>query len=153
MAIVEFEEGTLRIDAAVIGQGLNVEPPLVQILMREGKITALCERGVDEDAGRYRMTFFHENRRFRLVVDEGGNAIQRSPGHPRSCQPRASRESRVKFVASLLSSIPSVAGSRGRRCDRSKTGDGAHAIPAGLTSDFHNKIGQLQTSRSIPSDL
>ena len=78
MAIVEFEEGTLRIDAAVIGQGLNVEPSLVQILMREGKITALCERGVDEDAGRYRMTFFHENRRFRLVVDEEGNAIQRS---------------------------------------------------------------------------
>jgi hypothetical protein len=65
MAIVEFEEGTLRIDAAVIGQGLNVEPSLVQILMREGKITALCERGVDEDAGRYRMTFFHENGRFR----------------------------------------------------------------------------------------
>jgi len=78
MAIVEFEEGTLRIDAAVIGQGLNVDPSLVQILMREGKITALCERGVDEDAGRYRMTFFHENRRFRLVVDEEGNAIQRT---------------------------------------------------------------------------
>jgi uncharacterized protein DUF6522 len=78
MAIVEFEEGTLRIDAAVIGQGLNVEPSLVQILMREGKITALCERGVDEDARRYRMTFFHENRRFRLVVDEEGNAIQRT---------------------------------------------------------------------------
>jgi hypothetical protein len=78
MAIVEFEEGTLRIDAAVIGQGLNVEPSLVQILMREGKITALCERRVVEDAGRYRMTFFHENRRFRLVVDEEGNAIQRS---------------------------------------------------------------------------
>jgi len=78
MAIVEFEEGTLRIDAAVIGQGLNVEPSLVQALMREGKITALSERGVDEDAGRYRMTFFHENRRFRLVVDKEGNAIQRS---------------------------------------------------------------------------
>ena len=78
MAIVEFEEGTLRIDAAVIGQGLNVEPFLVQALMREGKITALSERGVDEDAGRYRMTFFHENRRFRLVVDEEGNATQRS---------------------------------------------------------------------------
>ena len=44
--------------------------------MREGKITVLCERGVDEDAGRYRMTFFHDNRRFRLVVDEEGNAIQ-----------------------------------------------------------------------------
>ena len=68
MAIVEFEEGTLQIDAAVIGQALNVEPSLVQVRMREGKITVLCERGVDEDAGRYRMTFFHENQRFRLVV-------------------------------------------------------------------------------------
>jgi len=78
MAIVEFEEGTLSIDAAVIGRGLNVEPSLVQVRMREGKITVLSERGVDEDAGRYRMTFFHENRRFRLVVDDKGNAIQHS---------------------------------------------------------------------------
>ena len=78
MAIVEFEDRTLCIDAAVIGQGLNVEASLVQVRMREGKITVLCERGVDDDAGRYRMTFFHENRRFRLVVDEKGNAIQRS---------------------------------------------------------------------------
>ena len=78
MAIVEFEEGTLRIDAAVIGQGLNVEPSLVQVRMREGKITVLCERGVDEDAGRYRITFFYQHRRFRLVVDEEGNAVQRS---------------------------------------------------------------------------
>ena len=53
MAIVEFEEGTLRIDAAVIGQGLNVEPSLVQVRMREGKITVLCERGIDDDTGRY----------------------------------------------------------------------------------------------------
>jgi len=36
-----------------------------------------CERG-DEDAGRYRLTFFHKNRRLRLVIDEEGNAIQGS---------------------------------------------------------------------------
>ena len=47
MAVVEFEEGTLSIDAAVIGRGLSVEPWLVQARMREGKITVLCERGVD----------------------------------------------------------------------------------------------------------
>jgi Family of unknown function (DUF6522) len=46
--------------------------------MREGKITVLCERGVNEDAGRYRLTFFYENRRFRLIVDEEGNAIRGS---------------------------------------------------------------------------
>jgi hypothetical protein len=72
MAVVEFEQGALSIDAAVIGHGLNVEPSLVPVRMREGKITALCERGFDEDAGRYRLTFFYENRRFRLVVDEEG---------------------------------------------------------------------------------
>ncbi len=78
MAVVEFEQGTLNIDAAVIGRGLNVEPYLVQLRMREGKITVLSERGVNEDAGRYRLTFFYKNRRFRLIVDEQGNAVQRS---------------------------------------------------------------------------
>ena len=79
MTVVEFDERTLSIDAGVIGRGLNVEPSLVHVRMREGKITVLCERGFDEDAGRYRLTFFYENRRrFRLVVDEEGNAVQRS---------------------------------------------------------------------------
>jgi hypothetical protein len=78
MAVVEIEEGAFSIDAAVIGRVLNVEPSLVQAQMREGKITVLCERGYDEDVGRYRLTFFYENRRFRLVVDETGNAVQRS---------------------------------------------------------------------------
>jgi Family of unknown function (DUF6522) len=74
MAVVKFEEGALSIDAAVIGRG----PSLVQPQMREGKITVVCARGVCQDAGRYRLTFFYENRRFRLIVDEKGNAIQRS---------------------------------------------------------------------------
>ncbi len=78
MAVVEFEQGTLSIDATVIGRGLNVEPSLVQGQMREGKITVLCERGDNEDAGRHRLTFFYKNRRFRLIVDEEGNAVQRS---------------------------------------------------------------------------
>ena len=78
MAVVEFEQGTLSIDAAVLGRGLNVEPSVVPGWMREGKITVLCERGFNEDAGRYRLTFFYENRRFRLVVDEAGDALQRS---------------------------------------------------------------------------
>ena len=78
MAVVEFEQGTLSIDATVIGRGLNVEPSLVQGQMREGKITVLCERGFNEVAGRHRLTFFYKNRRFRLIVDEEGNAVQRS---------------------------------------------------------------------------
>jgi Family of unknown function (DUF6522) len=37
MAVVDFEQGTLSIDANVIARGLNVEPSLVQGQMREEK--------------------------------------------------------------------------------------------------------------------
>jgi len=40
----------------------------LQQFMREGKITSLCERGVDNDLGRYRLTVFFGNRRLRLSV-------------------------------------------------------------------------------------
>jgi Family of unknown function (DUF6522) len=78
MAIIEFEEGTIRVDATIIAEGLGIEPSLVLDRLREGRITSLCERGIDEDSGRYRLTFFSENRRFRLLVDETGNVVQRS---------------------------------------------------------------------------
>jgi Family of unknown function (DUF6522) len=48
------------------------------MLMRKGAITSLCERGIDADAGRFRMTFFYKSRRLRLVVDAAGNILQRS---------------------------------------------------------------------------
>jgi hypothetical protein len=78
MAMIEFEEGAIQVDATIVAEGLGIEPSLVQERMREGKITSLCERGIDEDNGRYRLTFFSENRRFRLVVDERGNVVRRS---------------------------------------------------------------------------
>ncbi len=78
MAMVEFEDGAIQVDVAVVAKGLRIEPPLVQKGMREGRITSLCEKGVAEDEGRYRTTFFSGSRRFRLVVDGEGNVVQRS---------------------------------------------------------------------------
>ncbi len=78
MAMVEFEDGAIQVDVAVVAKGLGIESPLVQEGMREGRITSLYERGVDEDEGRYRVTFFFKNRRFRLIVDHMGNVVQRS---------------------------------------------------------------------------
>jgi hypothetical protein len=63
--------------------------------MREGKVTSLCERGVGEDAGRYRLTFFHENRVLRIVVDEDGNVLEQSTadiGAGRRSPPRSKRK-------------------------------------------------------------
>jgi hypothetical protein len=75
---IEIHDGTMHIEASIIALGLELEPSLVQAMMRKGEITSLCERGVNEDAGRYRLTFFHKSRRFRLIVDGTGTVIQRS---------------------------------------------------------------------------
>jgi hypothetical protein len=78
MANVELVAGSVHVDANLIGKGLGLDPALVQERMRANRITSVCERGVDEDAGRYRLTFFHENRRFRIVIDESGSIVRRS---------------------------------------------------------------------------
>jgi hypothetical protein len=72
------EDGDFCIDATIIGESLGIDPSLVQARMREGKIRSLCERGIDSDAGRRRLTMFFENRRFRVIVDESGRILQRS---------------------------------------------------------------------------
>jgi hypothetical protein len=98
MTMIEFEQGAFRIDARVVAEGLAIEPVRVQPLMREGKITSLCECGVGEDAGRYRLAFFHENRVLRIVVDEDGNVIEQSTadiGAGRRSPPRSKRKGRT----------------------------------------------------------
>ncbi len=78
MKPVEFEAGAIQIDATIVAEGLGIAPTLLKKRMRENNITSLCERGIDSDSGRYRLTFFSENRRLRLVVDESGTIVQRS---------------------------------------------------------------------------
>jgi len=76
--MIEMEDGTIRVDAQIVAEGLAIDPSLLQQRMREGMITSLCERGIDEDKGRYRLTFFSQNKRFRLIVDEQGSVLQRT---------------------------------------------------------------------------
>lgn len=78
MAKIEFDDGAIEVDAEIVAEGLRIEPSLVQEQMRDGTITSLCERGIDEDAGRYRLTFFSDRWRLRLLVDKSGNVVQRS---------------------------------------------------------------------------
>ena len=78
MKPVEFENGTVQIDAAIVADGLGLALPRLQKEMRAGKITSFAERGIDADSGRHRLTFFSEHRRFRVVVDEAGAILRRS---------------------------------------------------------------------------
>lgn len=49
MAMIEIGEAVVRADAALVADGLGINPSLVQERMREGKSTSLGERGADED--------------------------------------------------------------------------------------------------------
>src|ERR1700730_2177532 len=75
---VEIQDGVIQVDASIIGKDLGLEPCEVQRLMREGKLTSYCERGIDEDDGHYRLAFFHGGRRLRLIIDGAGRIIRRS---------------------------------------------------------------------------
>jgi len=75
---IAFEDDTVHVPAAVIAYGFDLEAPMVQSLMRCGELTSLCEKGEEEDIGRYRLTFVYKNRRFQLVIDSTGKILKRS---------------------------------------------------------------------------
>lgn len=74
---VEFLDGAFHVAAEAIAPGLGVPAAQVPALLRAGEITSLCEKGLEEDAGCYRLTFFHGNRRLRLLVDDRGRIFRR----------------------------------------------------------------------------
>ncbi len=78
MARVIFVGDAVEIDAAIIAEALQVSPEQLQAAMRSGSITTVCERGLDEDAGTFRLSFMARNRRLRLIVDETGVVLRRS---------------------------------------------------------------------------
>lgn len=95
MKPVRLGDGVIEIEASLVSEGLNLPLPLLRQQMRAGRITSVSERGTGDDAGRHRLTFFSEHRRFRVTVDESGAIIQRSAVDfgderlPRSARKRA----------------------------------------------------------------
>lgn len=77
MSSVDIADGEFSVDAALLAEGLGIDAELVLPALRERRITSLCERGVDEDAGRNRLTFFFGRQRLRLVIDDTGNVLDR----------------------------------------------------------------------------
>jgi hypothetical protein len=74
---IDFDGHSFSVDARLIANSFGISPEHVQPLMREGKLTSRCERGIDQDAGRYRLTFFHGQRNLSFIVDEAGEIIER----------------------------------------------------------------------------
>ena len=85
MTSVERSGSDFVIDAEVLVEAFDLSEDKIRTRMREGAITSLCESGVDDDAGFWRLTFYHGDRACRFVVDAEGTILKRTifPVKPR----------------------------------------------------------------------
>ena len=67
---------TVEVDATLVARGLNLPVEQLMAGMRRGIVYSTSERGIDEDAGRFRLTFRYRNRVFRLIVTTTGEIVR-----------------------------------------------------------------------------
>ncbi|SJZ79109.1 DUF6522 family protein [Consotaella salsifontis] len=70
--------GGIEIDATVLAEAFELPVADVPRLLREQAITSRLDRGEGEDAGTFRLVFFHQAVRLTLIVDESGTVLRRS---------------------------------------------------------------------------
>ena len=75
---IDVEDGGFVVDVALLARLLDVPASDIRSLMRDGCITSLCEKGVREHTGQFRLTFYHGNRRACVRVDPSGRILARS---------------------------------------------------------------------------
>ena len=75
---VQRDGAGFTVDAHLLGDGFGLPAEQVPALLRSGAITSRCETGQDGDAGRYRLSFFHQSRALRLTIDAQGRILTRA---------------------------------------------------------------------------
>jgi hypothetical protein len=65
----------VEIEAARVAAALGLPIEVFRERMAAGKVAVLCEKGIDDDAGLYRATFYFEQRRARFTVDAEGRPV------------------------------------------------------------------------------
>ena len=75
---IERDGDDFILDASLVGELLYVPASDVPALMQDGRITSVCETGVDADRGTFRLTLFYLGRHARLRVDSAGHILHRS---------------------------------------------------------------------------
>ncbi len=99
---VEFDKDGPVVDAKLIADLLDITAAQVTDRVRHGMITTLCEAGVDDHEGRFRLSFFHRNRRAQIEIDREGQVYSRTvidfgdrplPASPRG--PQRTNESKL----------------------------------------------------------
>ncbi len=65
-------------DAGLVASAFRISPEEIMSRIRDGRLTTQCEKGIDEDQGRHRLTFFLASRQARFVIDDTGTVLHSS---------------------------------------------------------------------------
>ena len=75
MTTVDVGSDGFIVDAGLVAKAFGVTEADVQAFMKSGDMTSRCEKGIDEDEGRWRLTFYHQDRALRLTLDGSGQIL------------------------------------------------------------------------------
>ena len=72
---VSIVDGNITIDAEALAPKLGLSVDALKERMAKGLVTSIAETGLDEDAGRTRLTFRYRARVWRIVVEPDGTLV------------------------------------------------------------------------------
>ena len=75
---ISFDGDRFLVPAELIAKAFDLATADVPEGMRHGTITSRSETGMEEDAGRWRITFFYNGRALRLTIDAQGEVLKRA---------------------------------------------------------------------------
>lgn len=78
MTAVKHKAKDFVVEARLLAEAFNLTEDDIRERMRNGVITSRCETGVDEDTGRWRLTFHLGDSACRFIVDAAGTVLKRS---------------------------------------------------------------------------
>ena len=97
---ITIADGEITVDAELLAPKLGLSAEALKAEMRKGNVSSVAETGIDEDAGRTRVTFRYRTRAWTVVVDPDGTLRDRlsimlveSLAPPAKAPPSDSRES------------------------------------------------------------
>jgi hypothetical protein len=74
---ITIAEGEISIDAELLAPKLGLSAAALMEEMRKGIVFSVAETGINEDAGRTRITFRYRTRAWTVVVDPDGTLRDR----------------------------------------------------------------------------
>ena len=76
---ITIADGEITIDAELLAPKLGLSAAALKAEMRKGNVSSVAVTGIDEDAGRTRVTFRYCTRAWTVVVEPDGTVIERIP--------------------------------------------------------------------------